>query len=61
MSANQTTTKRANLRIRIRLKSYLHFSQQIDEQLDRLERRIIAEVPQLANRRPDSGQSRRPR
>ena len=51
MSANQATTKRPNLRIRIRRKAYLHFSQQIDEQLERLEVRVIASVPQLANRK----------
>jgi hypothetical protein len=61
MSANQVTTKKPNLRIRIRLKAYLSFSQQIDDQLDRLEQRIIAAVPQLANRRPDRCASRKPR
>ena len=53
MSANQATTKRATVRIRIKLKAYLHFSQQIDEQLQGLEERMIAAVPQLANRKPE--------
>jgi len=53
MSANQTTSKRGTVRIRIKLKAYLRFSQQIDEQLERLEHRMIAAVPQLANRKPN--------
>ena len=61
MSANQATTKRATVRIRIKLKAYLRFSQQIDEQLQGLEERMIAAVPQLAKRRPDWSRSRKPR
>jgi hypothetical protein len=58
MSANQATTKRATVRIRIKLKAYLRFSQQIDEQLQGLEERMIAAVPQLANRKPERRSSR---
>jgi len=53
MSANQATSNRAKLRIRIRLKAYLRFCEQIDEQLERLERRMLTAVPQLANRRTE--------
>ena len=55
MPANQATTERPNVRIRIRRKAYQRFSQQIDEQLKRLEVRVIAAVPQLANRKPQRG------
>ena len=58
MPANEATTKRAGeIRIGIPLKAYLRFSQQIDEQLDRLESRVFAAVPQLARRK--AGQRRR--
>lgn len=61
MSANQATTKRATVRIRIKLKAYLRFSQQIDEQLQGLEERMVAAVPQLAHRRATGSQLGRPR
>jgi hypothetical protein len=60
MSANpSTTTKRGTVRIRIKLKAYLRFSQQIDEQLERLEDQMLAAMPQLANRKPERGPVRR--
>jgi hypothetical protein len=55
MSANQATTKRPNLRIRIRRKAYLRFGQQIDEQLARLEEQVLAAVPQLSKRKSQRG------
>jgi hypothetical protein len=51
MSTNQATTKQTNVRIRIRLKAFLSFSDQIDDQLRRLEDRILTAVPQLAHRK----------
>jgi len=53
MSANQATSNRTKLRIRIKLKAYLRFCEQIDEQLERLESRMLTAVPQLANRQPE--------
>jgi len=44
-------TKATGDRIAIPLKAYLRFSQQIGEQLSRLEQRIRTEIPQLARRR----------
>jgi len=61
MSAKTATTNRADeVRIGIPLKAYLRFSQHIDEQLARLERRTLAAVPQLAKRKSKrrSGKSR---